>query len=94
MLPGFVKFIRGQERSQSSLPRSGSRWPRQNMSGSKGRPLPSEDGGKQDNYYPMDAKSEAHVSGAALSALDEDSIPLGIMKTVHVQTDSTKAFIF
>jgi hypothetical protein len=64
------------------------------MSGSKGRPLPSEDGGKQDNYYPMDAKSEAHVSGAALSALDEDSIPLGIMKTVHVQTDSTKAFIF
>ncbi|GFF39819.1 hypothetical protein IFM46972_06006 [Aspergillus udagawae] len=89
LLPGFVKFVRGQGKSQSgpSLPRSGSRWPSQNMTGSKGRPLPSEDGGKPDNYYPLDATSEAHVSAAALLAPEKDSIPLGIMKTVHVQTD-------
>jgi hypothetical protein len=57
------------------------------MTGSKGRPLPSEDGGNPDNYYPIDATSEAHVSAAALLAPEKDSIPLGIMKTVHVQTD-------
>ncbi|KAJ9314903.1 hypothetical protein DTO271D3_4903 [Paecilomyces variotii] len=81
LLPGFVKFVRNGNDSSGQRSGGASHWGAGYGKNSKIQPLSSK--ASNSRYYPMDSETEAIVHADALK--EGDAVPLGIMKTVHVQ---------
>jgi hypothetical protein len=93
MLPGFVKFVRGQGASASgpSYGNAGSSRQRGHSThtASETRNIPGEvDNRNYDCYFELGVINDAHVSAASLlEAGQKNDTELSIVKTVHIQTE-------
>ncbi|KAL2830900.1 hypothetical protein BDW59DRAFT_177592 [Aspergillus cavernicola] len=93
LLPGFIKFVRGQDASGSgpSYGNAGSsrRQGHSTHTASAAQNLPDQaDKGTYDCYYELGVMNDAHVSAASLIKADQKHDPgSNIVKTVHIQTD-------
>lgn len=92
MLPGFVKFVRGQEGSGAGpsygLATSSRRRGNTGHLVSQGQSAPDQvDKGDYDGYYELGVMNDAHASVASLiNGGQKPDAGTSIVKTVHIQT--------